>query len=132
MKDETLSHVPLFMHIFRTTVAENNIDLSPDTELVKFILNMITEMTNAEKRWTKYVSKGLLGFSERAIDVFVESKANSICKNLKLPLLYKEEVNNPLQAILQKHLKDGKLASRENYFENNVTQYNKLAAYDDL
>ena len=122
MKDETLSHVPLFKNIFRTAVKENFDGVVP-RDVADFGLELIEEMCNAEKRWTKYVSKGLLGFSERAIDIFVEGKANSVCKNLGLPLLYKESDFNPLQDLLNKHLVGGSQTRRSGFFERNVADY---------
>ena len=122
MKDETLSHVPLFKNIFRTAVKENFDGIIPK-DVEEFGLELIKEMTNAEKRWTKYVSKGLLGFSDRVIDIFVEGKANSVCKNLGLPLLFKESDFNPLQDLLDKHLVGGNETKRSGFFERNVADY---------
>jgi len=122
MKDETLSHVPIFKNIFRTAVKENFDGVVPE-DVKEFSLSLIEEMVNAEKRWTKYVSKGLLGFSERAIDIFVEGKGNSVCKNLGLPLLYEESEFNPLQDLLNKHLVGGSESKRTGFFERNVADY---------
>jgi len=122
MKDETLSHVPLFKNIFRTAVKETFDGIVPK-DVEEFSLDLISKMVDAEKRWTKYVSKGLLGFSERAIDIFVEGKGNSVCKNLGLPLLYKESDFNPLQDLLNKHLVGGELDKRTGFFEKNVADY---------
>ena len=122
MKDETLSHVPLFKNIFRTAIKENFNSVIPK-DIEKFGLELIEEMCNVEKRWTKYVSKGLLGFSERSVDIFIEGKANSVCKNLGLPLIYKKSDFNPLQELLNKHLIGGSETKRSGFFERNVADY---------
>lgn len=124
LKDESLSHVPLFMMIFKTTIKESFNNTIPEDVKLR-AKELIMKMTEAEKRWTRYVTKGLLGFSDNAIDIFVESKANSVCKNLGLELIYKEEHNNPLQKIIQKSLRGGDLESRTNFFEANSVEYTK-------
>lgn len=86
---------------------------------------MIKKMVEAEKRWTKYVTKGLLGFTDRTIDVYLEDCANDICKNLKIPTLYPHPDVNPLRSILDKKIKGDKFESRTNFFEANPTEYSK-------
>lgn len=102
---------------------------------------MIRIMTEAEKRWTKYVSNvngdwvnevseipvedrraTLKGFSNEAIDVFIENQANSVCSNLGLPLLYPEVKDryNPLGVLLKNHL----TYAREGVFEIKGKEYN--------
>lgn len=130
MKDETLSHVPLFMQIFRTAIKESFNGKIPDIVLEKG-KELIIKMTDAEKRWTKYATQGLLGFSDRTIDIFIESKANSVCKNLGLPLIYKEEANNPLGKLLQNFLRGGNVESRTNFFESNSVEYTKGSFKED-
>lgn len=124
MKDETLSHVQLFKHIFRTSVSESFNGVIPATIQNK-AKHMIMDMVTAEKRWTKYASKGLMGFSDRAIDVLVEQQANSVCSNLGLPLIYPKAIENPLKKLLTKNLKGGAMESRSNFFEGNVVEYSK-------
>lgn len=130
-KDETLSHVQLFKNIFRTAVDESFDGVVPDT-VTKKITEMILDMTIAEKRWTKYVTKGLLGFSDRAIDIFIEDQANNICSNLRLPLIFEKHKDNPLRKILNKTLKGGGTDSREAFFESNVASYSKGAVETDF
>lgn len=122
--DETLSHVPLFKGIFRTTLKEEFNDIVPETvknEINKIIINMV----KAEKRWTKYALKDIKGSSDAAIDILVEKQANSVCKNLKLPLLFKEHKVSPLNDLLDKNLKGSMITSRTNFFTGNVTEYSK-------
>lgn len=126
MKDETLSHVPLFRKIFRTILEEEFNNTIPE-KIKESMIVMIKTMVDAEKRWTKYVTKGLLGFTDRSIDIFVEAKGNSVCSNLKLDNLYKTETINPLQDILNKNLRGGKYESRTNFFEANATEYSKAS-----
>lgn len=130
-KDETLSHVPLFKNIFRTAIKETFGGVIPD-ETIKAAHSMIIEMADAEKRWTKYVTKGMLGFSDRSIDIFVEGKANSVCTNLGMPLLYPIEKNNPLQSLLNTYIRGGDMETKQNFFETNVTEYSKGGFVNDL
>jgi ribonucleoside-diphosphate reductase beta chain len=123
-KDETLSHVPLFKNIFRAAISESFDGVVP-ADVQKRITNMVIAMTNAEKRWTKYVTKGVLGFSDNSIDIFVESKANSVMKNLGLPLIYREAENNPLGDLLNKFIRGGDIKTRSAFFEKNVVDYSK-------
>ena len=124
LKDESLSHVPLFMLIFRTCIKESFNGEIPSI-VKQQARELIIKMSDAEKRWTKYVTKGLLGFSNQAIDIFVESKANSICSNLGLDLIYENNSNNPLDKLLKKSLRGGEMESRTNFFEANSVEYTK-------
>lgn len=123
-KDESLSHVPLFMNIFRTGIIEEYNGVVPDS-IVEKAHKLIIKLTDAEKRWTKYMTKGIMGFSDNIIDVFVEGQANSVCKNLGIPLLYDKHANNPLQDILSKHISGGEHKKRGGFFERNVAEYSK-------
>ncbi len=123
-KDETLSHVPLFKNIFRTTVHEEFNGIIP-IDVVYKGTELIKVMTDAEIRWTKYATKGVLGFSDNAIKVYIESQANSVCNNLGFPKMYKEEKNNPLGKLLKSRLRGGELETRSAFFETNVVDYSK-------
>lgn len=89
------------------------------SELIKYV-------AEAEKQWLTYVTDSLLGYTEHSIDIFVNNKANLICKALNIPTIY--EVNtdlDPINKILIKSLKGGELESRTNFFEANATEYSK-------
>ena len=124
--DETLSHVPLFQNIFNTAIKETFNGIIPE-EVIEKAHRMIKHMCEAEIRWTTYVTKGILGFSEHTIKVFIESQANSVCKNLKLPLLYPvvDLKDNPLRKLMLDHLKGGDVESKTMFFEENATEYAK-------
>lgn len=124
LKDESLSHVPLFMQIFRTAIKEDYEGVIPEAVVTR-ATELIKKMTEAEKRWTKYATKGLLGFTDSSIDVFVEGRANSVCTNLGLPLIYPNNDNNPLEKLLKKSLRGGEMESRSNFFEVNSVEYTK-------
>lgn len=125
MKDETLSHVQLFKHIFRTTV-EESFDGKVPLRVQNKLRDMVLDMVVAEKKWTKFVTQNLMGFSDRTIDIFVEEQANSVCSNLGIPLPFEKEKENPLKKILTKNLKGGEnTESRESFFEVNVASYSK-------
>lgn len=130
-KDETISHVSLFMNIFRTCIKEEFNGEIPD-EIKAKGRELIIKMTEAEKRWTKYATRGLLGFTDRTIDIFVESKANSVCKNLGFDLIYEINDNNPLDKLLKKSLRGGGIESRTNFFESNSVEYTKGSLDDDF
>lgn len=125
MKDETLSHVQLFKNIFRTTIEESfggKIPLRVQHKLEE----MITNMVDAEKKWTKFATQNLMGFSDRLIDIFIEEQANNVCLNLGLRMIYEKQKENPLKKILTKNLKGGDdNESRESFFEVNVASYSK-------
>lgn len=105
-------------------------------------------MADAEKEWTKYITnvrdewkhevldRDVFGnvteeersavipmFSSENIDIFVESQANSVCKNLGLPLLYPEVSldKNPLRKLVKQHLN----YAREGVFETKGKEYAK-------
>lgn len=127
---ELESHVVLVRNIFRAAVNEEFGGEVPEGVKDK-IYTMVREMVEAEKRWGKYATKGLLGFSDKAIDIFVESRANSVCANLMIPLLYKEESINPLEKLMLKFLVGDEQDTRQNFFEQNVLNYNKGGMTDD-
>ena len=131
MKDETLSHVPLFMNIFRTIITEEFNGIIP-VELEYKITTMVTEMANAEKRWSKYALEDIPGSSDRSIDLLVEAQANSVCKNLGVKTIYEKSEFNPLKKLLIANLKGGELPSRTNFFTGNVTEYSKGSLELDL
>ena len=89
-------------------------------------------MTNAEIRWTKYLTKGLPLFTDKIIEVFVKTQANSVCKNLKIDKLYGLDVQSPLNKVLRDHLKGGDISSRSNFFETNVAEYSKGSLKMDI
>jgi len=121
-KDESGTHVPLFKNIFRTTCRENNIDLAREISFTSELHDMITAMTDAEIRWTTYATEGVLGFSEQSIRIYVEHKANSVCKNLGISLLYEDTDGGPLQSLLKKF---SMLESdiKSNFMESKVADY---------
>lgn len=126
-RDESSTHVPLFKNIFNAAVKQ--VGLEPETE--QTILNMIKHMTEEEKIWTKHITKGTLGFSDAAIDLLIESKANSVCANLKLPLLYQVTDGGPLMAIIHQYALNSPTKKKANQFEVPVSDYAVNALDDD-
>jgi len=123
MRDET-NHVLIFKNIFRTTCRENGINItdSHHSDFVDELHDMIRIMCDAEIRWTKYATKGVLGFSDESIMIYVQHKANSVCKNLGLPLTFDDTDGGPLEKL---RLKYDLLASdnKSNFFETKVADY---------
>lgn len=125
-KDELLSHVPLFKNIFRTAIKESFGGIVPEVVKEK-ITKMVQIMTEAEIRWGKYATKGLLGFSDKSIERFVHTQANEVFSNLMLPKIYPEYTikENPLQRLLTDHIKGGEVATKTLFFEGNPVDYSK-------
>lgn len=93
---------------------------------------MVAEFTEAEIRWVKYASHGLLGFTDASIEVFVKNRANIVLNNLRMPKLYDVDAkNNPLEKLLMKNIKGGEMESRTNFFEANATEYSKGTVISD-
>lgn len=120
------SHVILFKNIFRSIknqiIEEDQYDDSNFNETIYEIRDMIIDMAEEEKIWAKYASKGLLGFSEAAIDKYVEFKANAVCKNLKIDNIYPESNGGPLYSIeVENSLLIGD--KKTNFFETQVVDY---------
>jgi len=133
-RDESGFHVPLFKNIFRTHIRETDI-LNKDNTLLNKIYDLIYNMCETEKKWTKYVAKDLPGFSDRAIDIFIESRANSICSNLKIDNLYTKCDVNPLMDLYKSRSKlsnksDKEINTKTNFFETAVSDYS-LGVIDD-
>ena len=129
-KDELSSHVELFKFIFRTCVEEEFNGVIPE-HVKDTITDLITKMTEIEIEWITFASEGLMGFSERTIRIFVQNAANEICNNLKIPTIYPEEKDDPLNKLLRHNMRDGSVATRENFFTGNVTAYSKGSVKDD-
>ena len=130
-RDETHSHVPLFKNIFRNIVKEECNGVVPET-VKKQAMDLILKMQDAEIRWTKYASKGLFGFTDEAIEIFIKNKVNNICRNLWLDIPYdkKDLQINPLQELVDEHTPINNTA-RQNFCESKVTEYNVAAVKDD-
>lgn len=121
-KDESLTHVPLFKNIFRTTMRELFDGEVPEV-VIKRAHDAIRHMAEEEIIWTSYITEGMLGFSERSIRWFIEAQANSICRNLKIPNAYDLEIedrDNPLRQFLLEKLTT---ESRGTLFDLQGTNY---------
>lgn len=118
-RDESATHVPLFRNIFKEAVKQ----VSLEEETKEHIIDMIKHMTNEEKIWTKHITKGNLGFSDKAIDMFIEEQANSICKNLDLPFIYEKTDGGPLISIMERFSLLSKNKIKTNQFEKPVSDY---------
>lgn len=134
---EINSHIPLFKNIFRTAVIEEYNGIIP-SHIVERASKMIKMITEAEIRWTTYVTKGILGFSERTIKVFIENQSNEVCTNMGIPTLYEDysNVDNPLRDKVREHVKGGNekgdVETKTLFFEGNVADYSKASVKMDL
>ncbi len=130
-RDEAGTHVPLFKNIFNTAYKEvypqgRNLEL--DIE----ISAMIIDMANYEKTWTKYATKGILGFSDQAIDMYIDFCAYQVMKNLHIDHLWITDIPEPgpLKIIEDKYsLLSTK--TKANFFEGSVADYSIGTIKDD-
>ena len=127
-RDESGTHVPLFKNIFASTRRQ----LSISDETVAEILAMIKDMAEEEKIWTKHISKNLLGFSDKAIDMFIENKANSVCTNLKIDTIYEITDGGPLQVMFDEHSLLSETSTKTNFFETAASDYSVNSIDDDF
>lgn len=127
-KDELLSHVTLFKHILTAIIGENTEEFNSfKKDIEDRVSVMLRNIRDVEVNWLKYVTKGVLGYSDTILINLVESRCNKICKYIGMePIFNKVEIsNNPLQQILNRSIKGGDVVSKENFFETNVTAYSK-------
>lgn len=127
---EMASHVELFKMIYRTAINENEKGNIPENVKTRG-RELIKSATELEKRWGNYACKGLLGFSEDSIKIFVENRANDICRNMWLDPIYPDVKNDPLDKLLRKYLVGTGEESRQKFFEQNVLNYNHGGMSDD-
>ena len=118
-RDESGTHVPLFKNIFRTSTKESEIEDATKVAIHAMIIRMVDE----EKLWINHITRGLLGFSEQAINMYIEFKANSICSNLYLNNLYEITDGGPLMSIEEKYSMLSDVKTKTNFFENCVADY---------
>lgn len=135
-RDESGTHIPLFKNMFNTAYRETY-GKERNIKLDREIMHMIMSMADNEIRWTKYASKGLLGFSDKAIEMYVNYCAFSIIKNLKLTYLMKEfgfkEIPEPgpLKLIEDKYSLLSESSVKTNFFEGTVKDYSIGTIKDD-
>lgn len=125
-RDEN-THVTLFKNIFRDTSKElygstNDVP----TEIKKDIRELIEYMTGIEINWSLYVSKNLLGFTNKTVEQYIKSKSNIICDNLGIDRLYtKINDGGVLENNLEKVYTMRGSNTKTNFFENKVGDYAK-------
>lgn len=118
------THVALFKNIFRSTIREQYGDIAnvPASTIEK-IKNLISSMAETEIRWTKYLTKNLLGFSDRVIEQYIQYKANSVCDNLLLDKLYPETSDGGVLMNLENKWSMLKSERKTAFFEAKVGDY---------
>ena len=124
-RDE-FSHVVLFKNIYRDTAKElyGSFEAVP-TDIQKDIRDLVDYMTGIEINWSLYVTKDLLGFTNKTVEQYIKSKSNEICDNLGIYKLYPEVkdggvIYNNLEKV---YALRGK--TKTNFFENKVADYSK-------
>ncbi len=130
-RDEAGTHVPLFKNIFNTAYQE----VYPDKRNALLdidIYNMIQDMSEHEKTWTKYATKGILGFSDKAVEMYINYCAYQVMKNLHVDYLWLKDIPEPgpLKIIEDKYsLLSTK--TKANFFEGTVADYSIGTIKDD-
>ena len=125
-RDE-FTHVTLFKNIYRDVANElfGNINEVPQ-EIKQAALDLIDHMTGVEINWALYVTKDLLGYTKNTVEQYIKDKANLICKNMGLPLLYPDVKDG---GVLKYSIEDvysiRKGDTKTNFFENKVADYAK-------
>ncbi len=122
-RDEAGTHVPLFKNIFNTAYKEVY-GTNRNKQLDQEVFTMITDMLEKEITWTKYATKGILGFSDKAIEMYNTYCAYQVMKNLKVDYLWKAlpPEPGPLMIIEEKYsLLSTKV--KANFFETSVADY---------
>jgi len=118
-RDEEGTHVPLFRNITRTAIQQ--VGITDETK--QAITDMIIHMTDEEKIWTKHITKGNLGFSEAAIDMFIENQANKVFDHIGIESPYERTDGGPLLQIVNKYSMLSKTKIKANFFEVPVSDY---------
>jgi len=123
-RDEAGTHVPLFKNIFNTAYKEIYKD-KRNKQLDEEIFAMITDMLTQENTWTKYATKGLLGFSDQAIEMYNIYCAYQVMKNLHIDYLWKAGIPEPgpLMVIENKYSMLSTDKTKANFFESTVGEY---------
>ena len=130
-RDEAGTHVPLFKNLFNTAYKEIYKD-KRNKKLDIEISVMITDMASKEKTWTKHATKDILGFSDEAINMYIDYCAIQVMKNLHIDyLLSTTNIEpGPLKIIEDKYsLLSTK--TKANFFEGTVADYSIGTIKDD-
>jgi len=126
-RDEQGTHVPLFKNIFREIKNQEGIENST----LEYIRNLVKHMVNEEKIWTKEISKPLMGFSDKAIDMFIEYQGNSVLTNLGLEPEFEITDGGPLLEFVRLNSMLSKDRKKTNFFEISVGDYARNTIDED-
>ena len=130
-RDEAGTHVPLFKNMFNTAYKETYKG-TRNLELDIEIFAMIQDMADKEFTWTTYATKGLLGFSDEAIRLYIDYCAYEVMKNMNVDYLWLTDIPEPgpLKIIEDKY---SLLATKTkaNFFEGSVADYSIGTIKDD-
>ncbi len=81
-------------------------------------------MADKEYTWTAYATKGILGFSDKAIKMYIDHCAYQVMRNLHIDYLWTTDIPEPgpLKIIEDKYsLLSTK--TKANFFESSVADY---------
>jgi ribonucleoside-diphosphate reductase beta chain len=113
------THIQLFRKMFKSTM--NDFKMVDKAELATTARTMIYDATELEKKWLMYIANGRIeGFSEEAIESYMNSKANSIMRGLGFDNIYIEK-RSPLLDIEKMY--DDPNSLRTNFFEKRPNTY---------
>lgn len=116
------THLSLFKNMFRTALRQR--PYLKTKELEEKVKNLIKEAVKIEIEWTKYVTNNeILGFSDKAIEVYIKNKGNAISKNLGYDEIYNTEGTSPLLSLEKQYEDPNNI--KTNFFEAKVSNYSK-------
>ena len=106
------------LHMIFACVLLNYVDTKPDKQTMEAI---IKESVEVELEFVRAaLAKPLRGLNSTAMENYVRFVANHLCANLDIKPIYTDQLECPLDFMRQIDL-----ASKENFFEHNATNYSK-------
>lgn len=117
-KDEVNSHLPFFSNVAKAIRRENLVN--PDEDVYALVDTAVAMEIN----WLKYITGGVLGFTEDLITDYVKAIADERLLALGLEKKYNVQKNH-LNKLLDSYLKVND--KKTNFFENRPTGYAKAS-----
>jgi len=116
------AHVALFKNMHNTAVKQNP-EVMTDSLKLK-ARDLIRQAAEIEIEWTKYITNNeVLGFSDKAIEWYIQGKANDVSTSLGYGEIYEGVQKSPLETLEKKFEDPNNI--RTNFFEGKVTNYSK-------
>ena len=117
-KDELGSHLPLYVNMYNHMKTDGKVN--PDKEAVE----MLIRATEREAHFMKYSSDGVLGFSDKGVDNFMQWICNERLRELGMKQNYSGvDMNDGLIKIFKQY--SSLNGTKSNFFESTVKTYSK-------